>query len=221
MRRAFFSTAADRDFYERKLTEEDVSENMLHVHNAGKTYGKYMPYKYNKAPLLDRDSCSYTSEYKQRPLIGLQYATNRQVAEGFKPKRAKAGVNASIGDWKSKYSQDFAGQTTRELMNAKPGMIVPEKGGSLEAVLGGKGKMMVTRSHLQNTHHGNFSDIPFDVNGQAATPAKGNIELQGYHGGNFSRTSYNNEFGGAHQHRKQAVGTAFRMQLSRSASVPA
>lgn len=230
LQKAFFSTSSERAFYERKLTEEDVSENMLHVHNAGKTFGKYMPFKYNKAPLLDRESCHYTQQYVQRPMIGEQYRATCQVAASFAPERAKARKNVSIGDWTSKYKHDYPGQTRSELANAKPAMWVPEKGGSLEAVLGGKGKMMVTKSHLQTTHHGDFSGS-YDAHGEAAKPPKGNIEPQGYHGGDFSRTSYQNEFNGRHRQRKQAVGSAFRsgqsdgivkprMQLLRSESSP-
>lgn len=224
VQKAYFSTSSERDFYERKLTQEDLSENMIHVHNAGKTYGKYMPYKRNKAPLLDRSSCHYTKEYIQRPMIGLQYNATCQVAASFKPARPRAGKTVTIGDMKSKYVDDYPGQTRSELAAAKPGMIIPDKGGSLEAVLGGKGEMMVKQSHLQTIHSGDFSKWTGDVAAAKGSSGKDHTTLQGYHGGDFQRTSYNREYSGSHRQRQQAVGAAFRTQIEprvqRSSSSP-
>lgn len=224
VQKAYFSTSSERDFYERKLTQEDLSENMNHVHNAGKTYGKYMPYKRNKAPLLDRSSCCYSKEYVKRPMIGEQYNATCQVAASFKPARPRAGKSVTISDMRTKYTLDYPGQTRSELAGAKPEMKIPDKGGSLEAVLGGKGKMMVTTSHQQTIHSGDFSKFTGDNSAAKGSSGKDHTTLQGYHGGDFQRTSYNREYGGRHRERKQEVGTAFRTQIEprvqRSSSSP-
>lgn len=219
VRKHFFQTTSDRDFYERKLTAEDTSENMIHVHNAGKTYGKYLPYKPNTAPMLDRTACGYTREYTKKPNLTEQFNQNQTLSRAFRPARAKAQGTVSIGKWESGYCRDFTQSTPSEMANAKPSPLIPAKGGSLEAVLGGRGEMMVKKSHQQTTHHGDFKDT-IKVNGEAQVPSDGNIKLQGYHSGDFSRTSYYNDFCGKNQRRSQAVGSAFRNQIQKSSSSP-
>jgi hypothetical protein len=210
LQRHFYTTSSQRDYTEKTLTEEDKSESMKHVHNVGKTYGKYLPYKWSKAPLLDRDACLYTREYN-KPNIAQQYNQNKDIATFNKGPRTKFVPSAQLEEWKSKYTQDFPGQTTSELKKAKPELWLPEKGGTLETVLGGKGKLLVTKSHLQSTHHGVFNQS-FDVNGVAITGYEGNIQLQGYHSGDYQRTKYFDDFSGKNMKRAHAVGSAFRLQ---------
>jgi len=218
--RGQYGTQYERDFWERKLTEEDLSENMIHVHNAGKTYGKYLPFKSSKAPLLDRDACRYTREYTEKPMLTLQCEGNKKLAESFGPVRTKAGFSKnSITDYKSQYNRINIGCTRSEMSAAKPPMWTPPEGADLRTILGGKGDMQVKVSHNQSTHAADFRQN-YDVNGTAIKGYKGNIELQGYHSGDYQKTSYQNEFNGRNQHRNQAVGTAFRQSLQRSSSEP-
>merc|ERR1719253_676837 len=116
------------------------------------------------------------------------------------------------------YSSDFPGQSVEDMRSAKPSLWRPDKGGDLSSIVGGKGKLLVTQSLQQSTHHGAFGNT-YDANGETSKPQKDNLGTQGYHGGDFSGTSYHNEFNGRNQQRSQAVGSAFR-QLQRSGSAP-
>jgi len=216
----FFSTSSGREHYERKLEADDISENFIHIHNAGKTYGKYLPYQRCKAPLLDRDSCTSSIEFNKKPCLTLQFEANSKIADSFKPVRTKAKPSIKVGSWESHTKNTFAGQTTSELRGAKPDLWKPPAENGLEAVLGGgwNGKLMVTKSHLQTTHHGDFSKAPRAA-GEAFCAPSGSISLQGYHSGDFHSSSYHSDFNGHNRHRSQAVGSAFRL-LQRSSSEP-
>jgi len=220
--RHFFTSCNTRDFYAREINEEDRGENMIHVHNAGKTYGKYLPYKRNTAPLLDRSFCHYTGEYNKKPCITLQAEGNKALATSFGPMRFKNAPKIAIGATKSKSSIDFCGQKdVAEMRNAKPPLWKGAAGGELADVVGGKGKMMVTVSHNQWTHSGPREGA-FEAKGAAFEAVKDSLHPQGYHGGDFGRSSYQKEYNGENQKRNQLVGSAFRMgdhkKLLKSAS---
>lgn len=225
----YFSTSVGREFYERPVAAEDRGENMLHIQNAGKTYGKYLPYRTSKAPLLDRDATRYTKEYKENPApVSVQYEMNKRLAESYGPKPFRSSPPVRVESFQTKYTDEYGPEkqlTTSQMRQAKPALLEKVTDGGLELMLGGGGhaKTTVLKSHLQSTHIGHFKP-PFDVRGEAADPSKGHIELQGYHSGDFQRTAYHNDFNSrkcnqdATKRRNQQVGSAFRMSIQRSSS---
>lgn len=218
VQRHYFTPTYAGDFVQKRLTEEDKSENMLHVHNAGKTYGKYMPYRRCPAPLLDRDSCLYNRDFDKKPNIATQYELNCKVNQSNKPMRHKLSKVALEGAQQSRYRQDFPERESQPLVPPS----FPDKGGRLHVILGGRGPTLVKTSHNQTIHVGNFNHT-FNHNGEIdpnLNVYKSHIPTQDYHMGDFSKTSYHHEFSGRNQRRKQAVGSLMRT-LERCESAPA
>merc|ERR1719401_2769015 len=131
----------------------------------------------------------------------------------------KKPINVKIGDGKTKYSVDFPEMSDADLANARQ-PANPDRGGRLYMALGGRGPNLVKVSHIQNTHNANFNQT-FDAVGEVDPEQNvymSKIRLQGYHGGDFSKTSYHHEFNGRNQKRSLAVGSLMRtMDKSSSA----
>jgi len=219
LKKHYFSTTYSRELVEKRLTEEDKLENFMHVHNVGKTFGKYMPFRRCPAPLLDRSSCLYNRDFDKKPAITLQCEANRDLAQGNKPIRKKLSKAVISIPVQSQYSIDYPERAKQPPVQPS----FPEKGGRLHVMLGGRGPNLVKTSHNQTVHGIGCHSRPFNPNGEidpSLNVYKSNVPTQDYHMGDFSKTSYHHEFSGKNQRRKQAVGSLMKT-MDRCESAPA
>lgn len=230
----FFRPTSQGAFTAKQLTEEDISENMNHVHNAGSTYGKYLPYQRNSAPLLDRMSCKYTRDFPVRTNVNLQKKGNDDLAESFRGPPGMKAPKVNQSGVQSAYNENFGvsgsfvgaskkitGRSLGDMLSSRRTPINPIAEGGTERVLGGagKGSLLVKTSSYEETHT-DKRHAPFNPNGDGSVPIglKDNLKPAGCHAGNFLVTAYHSDFG-LGSRRKRPVGTLLRT-MDRSSSAP-
>jgi hypothetical protein len=80
MAKLYFRTTKSTDFEKNwQAPAETRSENFADVHHIGDTGTKYLPYQYNRSPLLTKDVCHYRQEFVSRRS---PYSENCEIA-GF------------------------------------------------------------------------------------------------------------------------------------------
>mmetsp|Transcript_49330 Transcript_49330/g.89176 ORF Transcript_49330/g.89176 Transcript_49330/m.89176 type:complete len:244 (+) Transcript_49330:115-846(+) len=210
--RLFYKPHNETEYYAKRLTPDERGENMHHVHNAGKTYGEHLPWRRNRAPLLERESsCKYNRDYNRKVGIGEQAQVNRDLALSFQPARQMKAPRVDFG-YGTAYSDIFVSHSPDVMKASKPLLAVPDNGNGTNRTVSTGRHHTVRESHEQQMYSG--KNMPF-CKGEAHVHVPVFSLGGGTHGGDVMRTTYGREIGGsADRPRKHSRFGSSRRSMS-------
>jgi len=149
IRQLCYQTSTARQFPKRVLDDEEriaaKPENLDEVYTIGEKPTKYMGIMAREAPLFDRTSCAYTTQFHRHDLRGA--ITNRMIAEGLNPKFLPPKPKAPFDFGETWYSSDFRSRNVDDMLKAKLPLQKPKDTTSTSA---GGMLEMTPLSHVQH-----------------------------------------------------------------------
>jgi len=160
------------------------AESLGHIHHIGAKNTKYMPFPYKRAPLPDKSSCWYSSDYYPKQS---EYAENKQLAECFRGPTHQCDETPLL-ETTSHHRQNFV-KHSKEQMRRSIGVNKTPPPGRTQTT-GGVDMTLETQSSSHSCHRAH----PRVGSSNKSIPPLSNLHVTGVDSGDCFRTTYGSDF---------------------------
>jgi len=208
VKRFYYTTTTAEAFPWKEISETSRGENFIDVHGIGQRTGKYFKYQKKRAPLLDRSSVYYYTDYVVLPLDDAPVTKALAKENKLRSSPGFASTTAAIFDDSTANKDAFHGFSRKEASRARQKSCKPKAGRTTTLPTG---DLLEKRS----VTHEAFG-LPVRFPSEAAKPPMPNLFLgiRSYP----PSTSYKAEFTDPHKNRRPASAGAIESRSTTSAS---
>lgn len=128
VKRFYYTTTTAEAFPWKEISETSRGENFIDVHGIGQRTGKYFKYQKKRAPLLDRSSVYYYTDYVVLPLDDAPVTKALAKENKLRSSPGFASTTAAIFDDSTANKDAFHGFSRKEASRARQKSCKPKAG---------------------------------------------------------------------------------------------
>mmetsp|Transcript_14993 Transcript_14993/g.31281 ORF Transcript_14993/g.31281 Transcript_14993/m.31281 type:complete len:188 (-) Transcript_14993:134-697(-) len=128
VKRFYYTTTTAEAFPWKEISETSRGENFIDVHGIGQRTGKYFKYQKKRAPLLDRSSVYYYTDYVVLPLDDAPVTKALAKENKLRSSPGFASTTAAIFDDSTANKDAFHGFSRKEARRARQKSCKPKAG---------------------------------------------------------------------------------------------